>query len=155
MEPRTWVLAVFLLITLLSALAVLAAAVGWLPGAAPELIKWGIPAVLGEIVATVLVFFKGQWAQSLRINIVFQGTEASDLILDGKNCRYTVFDLAGDTVREGKLGPTLGHGGWQIELPFAVQSQHSVSLTLRSHDNRNWHVRPFLPLVQTQVARPE
>jgi hypothetical protein len=143
---------VFLLITLLTAIAVLAAAVGWLPHAAPQLVTWGIPGLLAEIVATVVVFFKGQWAQNLRVNIAFDGADASEVILDVANCCYEVHDTAGELVQSGKVGPSLGPGGWQIELPEILQENHFVILSLRSDDGRAWEVRPFLPFVHKQTA---
>jgi hypothetical protein len=152
--PRSWVLAVFLLITFLSAVAVLAAAIGWLPHVTPQLVSWGIPAVLGEIVVTVIVFFRGQWAQKLRINIAFEGANASDVILDVSNCSYEVHDTAGELVQKGKVGPSLGPGGWQIELSASVQENHFVILSLHSQDGRDWQVRPFLPFVHKQTAYP-
>jgi hypothetical protein len=57
MEPRILVLIAFVVITVLTALAVLAAAVGWFPAADPKLIAWGIPTVLGEIAAKKKSFY--------------------------------------------------------------------------------------------------
>ena len=58
MNPRVASLYSFLAITVLTALAVLAAAVGWLPSAQPDLVKWGLPVVLAEIVATVVAYVR-------------------------------------------------------------------------------------------------
>ena len=152
MDARTIVLMAFVFITVITALAVLAAAVGWLPGHEPRLVSWGIPAVLGEIVLTVVVFFKGQWAQAIRINVVFERTDAADIDLDRSNCRFAIYDASGKVVKEDNVGPSIGPGGWQVQLPGVVQEDHSVRLELQSEDGQTWNVRPFRPFVQTQTA---
>ena len=68
MNTRTITLLAFLAITVLTAVAVLAAAVGWLPNAKPQLVSWGIPAVLGEIVVTVILYVKSPPAQTIKVN---------------------------------------------------------------------------------------
>ena len=152
MEARTIVLVAFVFVTVLTAVAVLAAAVGWLPGHAPQLITWGFPAVLGEIIGTVVIFFKGQWAQSININIRFEGHEESDVEIEGSGCTYAVYSSGGQEVRRGTAGHSFGPGGWQVRLPGSVQADQSISLTLRSVNGDTWTVRPFLPLVQSQTA---
>jgi hypothetical protein len=161
MAPRVWVLTVFLLLMLLTGVAVLGAAVGWLRHAAPQLVTWGLPSFLGEILASVIVVFKLQWTQKetvsrprankLRVNIAFDGFDTADVVLDGANCSYEVYDET-EVVQKGKVAPSLGPGGWQIVLPANLPESHSVKLLLRSQDGRSWQVRPFLAFVHKQTA---
>ena len=109
MQPRILVLIAFVIITVLSALAVLAAAVGWLPNADEKLVSWGIPAVLGEIVATMVMFFKGQWESQMIKNITFDEVDPADIDLDGPNCRYTIVDSSGRELNSGNVAPSFGH----------------------------------------------
>lgn len=82
MNPRTAALFAFLGITILTAVAVLVAAVGWLPNADPKLVSWGIPAVLGEIVATVILYAKSPPAHTIRINLASEGDALAELDLN-------------------------------------------------------------------------
>jgi hypothetical protein len=152
MEPRMIVLIAFVSITVLTALAVLGAAVGWLPQADPKLISWGIPTVLGEIVATMVMFFKAQWGSRIVVNLTFDGLDPADIDLDTPNCSYTIVDSSGRELSHGSVAPNFGHGGWQIKLPVTVSPDQSVSLTLKTQTGERWQVRPFLPLVHTQAA---
>lgn len=152
MEPRVIVLFVFVAVTLLTALAVLAAAVGWFPDADPKLVSWGIPAVLGEIVATMVMFFKGQWSGQVTVNLVFDGVDSFDIDFETSACTYSVIDSSGKEVSNGNIAPILGHGGWQIVLPINVNPDNSISLSLNTQAGEKWLIRPFLPLVHTHSA---
>ncbi len=152
MEPRILVLIAFVVITVLTALAVLAAAVGWFPAADPKLIAWGIPTVLGEIAATMIMFFKGQWSSQVTINLIFENIDSFDIDFDNPGCTYTVIDSSGREVSRGNIVPILGHGGWQIKLPINVNPDNSISLSLATQSGEKWQIRPFLPLVHTQNA---
>jgi len=152
MEPRILVLIAFVVITILTALAVLASAVGWFPDADPKLVAWGIPTVLGEIVATMIMFFKGQWSSQVTINLGFGDIDSFDIDFDNPKCTYTVIDSSGREVNTGNIAPILGHGGWQIKLPINVNPDNSISLSLVTQAGEKWQIRPFLPLVHTQLA---
>lgn len=152
MEPRIIVLIAFVVITILTALAVLASAIGWFPDASPKLVTWGIPGVLGEIVLTMIMFFKGQWSNKklVTINLSFDGIDSFDIDFDISKCTYTVIESSGHEVNTGNIAPILGHGGWQIKLPTNVDPDNSVSLSLVTVAGEKWKIRPFLPLVHTQ-----
>jgi len=150
MNPRTTALLAFLAITVLTALAVLAAAVGWLPSADPKLVSWGIPAVLGEIVATVVVYLKTP-AHIIRVNLEFQGATPTGIDLDGAGT-YRVLDNSGKERTYGKVVPILGPGGYQVTLPAALEPTDSISLSFSERGGDAWGVRPFLPYVHTQSA---
>lgn len=152
MEPRVIVLFAFIAVTLLTALAVLGAALGFFPMASEQLISWGIPAVLGEIAVTVVMFFQTQWSSQVVVNLNFDGVDPFDIDFDNPKCSYTVIDSSGREVNSGCVVPVLGHGGWQIKLPVSVNADNSISLTLVSHKGEKWQIRPFLPLVHTQNA---
>jgi hypothetical protein len=137
---------------MLSALAVLAAAVGWLPNADPTLISWGIPTVLGEIIATMVMFFKSQWSGQITVNLVFDGVDSFDIDFETSSCTYSVIDSRGKEVSTGTIAPILGHGGWQIVLPINVNPDNSISLSLVTQAGERWLIRPFLPMVHTQSA---
>lgn len=145
-NPRTIALFVFLGVTVLTALAVLAAAVGWLPNANARLVSWGIPAVLGEIVATIVVYVKSP-AQMIRVNLMFP--TQPDL---GPNASYLVLDSAGKERKKGTVVPILGPGGYQVTVPAAVEPTDSIALSFSEQSGDVWDVRPFLPYVQTQPA---
>jgi hypothetical protein len=151
MGPRIWVLVAFLIITVLTALAVLGAAVGYFPEANERLVTWGMPVVLGEIVATVVIFFRTQWTSQIKINLIFENAEPNDVRLDSSNCRYDIYE-DGRKVRSGNLTPNFGVGGWQIELPADLRPEQVVYLELQALTGETWEVRPFLPFVHTRSA---
>jgi len=132
MEPRIIVLLSFVFITVLTALAVLAAAVGWLPQASEKLTSWGIPAVLCEIVLTVVMYFRTQWGQQIRINVKFGDLDPADVTLDSKHCTYLIKDAGGKEIQRGQLGPTFGLGGWQVQLPNGVSGDQSAKNGVKS-----------------------
>ena len=150
MNPRTIALLTFLAITLLTALAVLAAAVGWLPRADPKLISWGIPAVLGEIVATVVVYLKSP-AHTIRVNLEFKGATPTGIDLSDAG-KYSVLDNSGKERTNGRVVPILGPGGYQVTLPAALEPTDSIVLSFTERGGHEWGVRPFLPYVHTQFA---
>ena len=152
MSPRVWVLVAFLLITVLTALAVLGAALGFFPEANERLVTWGMPVVLGEIVATVVIFFRTQWTTQIKINLTFEDAEPNDIRLDSSNCRYEIREGEGRIVRSGNLTPNFGVGGWQIELPPDLRPDQVVYLQLQALTGETWEVRPFLPFVHTRSA---
>jgi hypothetical protein len=152
MEPRILVLFSFVIITFLTALAVLAAAIGLLPQASDKLVSWGIPAVLGEIVLTVIMYFRAGLKQQIRINVSFDGQEPADVNLDDATCTYKIKDLDGKQIKKGSLGATFGHGGWQVQLPTYVSTDQSVALSFQFKSGDIWEVRTFKPLLLTQKA---
>ena len=152
MEPRILVLFSFVFVTVLTALAVLAAAVGWLPQASDKLVSWGIPAVIGQIVGTVIMYFRAELKQKIRINVAFDGQEPADVNLDDAICLYKIKDVDGKAIKEGSLGPTFGQGGWQVQLPTYVSSDQSVALSFQTKAGDVWVVRTFKPLLLTQKA---
>lgn len=151
MNPRHLALLAFLAITVATAIAVLIAAIGWLPHADPKLVAWGIPAVLGEIVATVILYVKAPPSHTIRINLAFEAEEAAGIDLD-TSATYMVLDNSGREKIRGTVVPILGPGGYQVTLPSAVDAEDSVSLSFQEREGAVWDVRPFLPYVQTQPA---
>jgi hypothetical protein len=148
MEPRVIVLLAFVFITVLTALAVLGAAIGLFPSASESLITWGIPVVLGEIVVSVVLFFRTQWVQRIKVNLDFDGAEPDSF--DPLACTYAIMDSTGKEIEKDAIAPILGHGGWQVQLPKDVRPEHSVSLSLKTQNGEEWAIRPFRPDVQTQ-----
>jgi hypothetical protein len=65
LEPRVVVLYVFVFITLLTAIAVIGAAIGLFPGAVPKLVSWGLPILGGEIIMTVALILRQEWGQRI------------------------------------------------------------------------------------------
>ena len=151
MNTRTITLLAFLAITVLTAVAVLAAAVGWLPKANPQLVSWGIPAVLGEIVVTVILYVKSPPAQAIKVNLAFQGVPASKVDLSDSGT-YTILDMSGKERLSGTVVPILGPGGYQVTLPVALHPTDSVAMSFTEREGQSWAVRPFLPHVHTQAA---
>ena len=155
MHPRTITLFAFLAIFVLTAMAVLAAAVGWLPGADPKLVTWGIPALLGEIAAAVLVYFKSP--TEIRVNLIFPENDATDVDLSNSGA-FVVLDNSGRERQRGSIVPILGPGGYQVTLPASLDPKDSIALSFTERDSKEeWGVRPFLPYVQarTVVRAPE
>lgn len=148
MNPRTTALMAFLGVTVLTALAVLAAAVGWLPGADPKLVSWGIPTVLGEIVATVVIYLKTP-THSVRVNLMFPEAPLMEVDL-GHSGTYLVYDKSGKEKKSGSVVPVLGPGGYQVTLPLVLDPMDSVTLAFTEREGGQWGVRPFLPYVQSQ-----
>jgi hypothetical protein len=144
MNPRTIALLAFVGITVLTAVAVLGAAVGWLPNADPRLVSWGIPAVLGEIAATVVIYLRTP-AHTIRVNL--KAPPEVELVNSGT---YTIFDNSGKQRKSGTVMPIFGPGGYQITLPEALGPTESVTLSFQEREGDTWEVRPFLPYVQTQ-----
>jgi hypothetical protein len=148
MEPRFIVLLAFVSITVLTALAVLGAAIGFFPDASESLITWGIPVVLGEIVVSVVLYFRTQWVQRIKINLDFEDAEPDSF--DPSACTYAILDSAGKEIENDTIAPILGYGGWQVQLPKDVRPEHSVSLSLKARNGEEWTIRPFRPDVLTQ-----
>ena len=90
MEAKNIVLYALVVVTILTALAVLIAALGWVSNPDPKLVSWGIPTVLGEIVAAVLIFFKGEWGSQVSVNLAFDDTDYLDLEFVSSDCHYKV-----------------------------------------------------------------
>jgi len=149
MGQRIIVLSAFVLITVLTALAVLGAAIGLFPGANEKLITWGIPTVLGEIVASVVLFFKTQWIpQEIKINLEFDGNDPINF--NGPKCTYAILDHRGKEVGNDSVGLNHGPGGWQVQLAQPTLPDHSVSVSLTTENGEIWAIRPFRPDVHTQ-----
>ena len=152
MEPRVVALLSFVCITVLTALAVLGAALGFFPNANEQLVTWGLPAVLGEIVVTVVLYLRSSDGHRIKINVAFEGIDPNEVELTADNCRYEIRDLTGRQIRHGSVAPDFGPGGWQIELPVDVMTDQTVSLTFELSDGQTWNVRPFRPYIHTKTG---
>lgn len=152
MEIKHIVLYAFLGITTLTAVAVLVAALKLFGVNAPELVTWGMPAVLGGVASSVFVVFRGEWGSKVDVNMAFNDADFLDLDFEPSKCRYKVHDWSGKEIDEGNVHPILGQGGWAVKIPVVVTSDQSLSLELVSSNGDQWVVRPFLPLVHTKQA---
>ena len=152
MDVKNVALLGFLFVTMVTAFAVIASAVGVLPNVDPQFVKWGIPTVLGGIVGTVVLFLRVQLTHAFRFFIEFEGANVGDVILDVSKCTYTLNDASGALVKNGNIGPTtLGHQ-WQVEFPISIQPDQSLTLTLPTEAGDTWTVRAFKPSMQTRPA---
>jgi hypothetical protein len=151
MHLRTTALLVFVVITLLTALAVLGAAVGWLPDADDRLLKWGIPAVLGEIVGTTVLYVRAPMTRALLVNLDFSRATKKAVNLAGTGT-YIIRDSSGKTKRKGTVVPIHVDGGWKVQLPGSMAANDSVTLTFTTLEGDRWEVWPFLPYVLTKEA---
>jgi hypothetical protein len=144
----------FLGVTVLTAIVVLAANIGVFGEAVrtSDFAKWGIGAVIAEIVGATVAALK--WSLSpfdIRVNLDFSPKDSLDVDLDVDKCTYEVRE-EGKIIEKGKIDLALAHGGWQCTLPSTVRPKHVVGLNLTERSGQKWEVRPFYPLAITQKA---
>jgi len=164
MDIRKSFLAVFLGITALTAILVLAASIGSFGESVrnSEFSKWGISVVLAEIVIATVAAFKTTFRGSemiLTANIRFEG-EQKNIPLDVDNCEYIIREdgrkIGGDKLQllEGRsIGNESSGIVWQCRLPSLMKSNQAIELILKETNGRQWNVVPFSPFPCTRLAR--
>lgn len=144
----------FLGITALTAVVVLLANIGVFGEAVrtSEFAKWGITAVIAEIVTATVAAFKW-WLPSFdaKISLDFSPQNPFDIDLDQDNCTYELRE-AGKIIETGKIDLALSHANWQCALPSSVKPKQVVKLNLAERNGKKWEVRPFYPFDITQKA---
>lgn len=154
LETRVVVLLSFVSITVITSLAVIAAAIGWLPGARDDFIRWGMTVVLTEIVGTVILFIRQDWGNRLKLNIDFKNNlDPTDISI--VSCEYKITDRLNPTkTKKGRLEPIRASysGYWQVDLPSITNTSYSISLTFKDRNGDNWEIESFIPNVITKKA---
>jgi len=154
MKDRTILLLAFLGVTVVTAIGVLGANIGIFGEAVrtSEFAKWGLGAVIAEIVAATLAAFKWSFTPfDIKVNLDFSPKDPIDVDLNVDKCNYEVRE-EGKIVEKGKMDLALAHGGWQSNLPSTIKPKHVVRLYLTERSGKKWEVRPFYPLAITQKA---
>jgi hypothetical protein len=154
MKERMMFLIAFLGITILTAVIVLSANIGLFGEAVrtSDFSKWGIGAVLAEIVGATVIAFKWSFTTTVvKVNLRFENESSSGVDLDFDKCMFTIRE-SGNIVSTGKLDLVfgLGEGGWQCTLPSTVTSNQSVQLDFVERNGQVWWVKPFAPFLISQ-----
>lgn len=147
-------LVAFLAVTVVTAIIVLSANIGVFGEAVrtSEFAKWGLGAVIVEIVGATVAAFK--WSLSpfdIMVNLDFSPTNPFDVDLDVDKCTYEVRE-GGKIVETGKMDLALSRGGWQSNLPSSVKPKQVVKLELVEKNGKKWEVKHFYPFTATQKA---
>lgn len=154
MRERLILLIAFLAVTVFTAVIVLLANIGAFGEAVrtSDFSKWGIGAVLVEIVGATVAAFKWSFLPvNIQVNLDFSPKMPVDVNLDVDNCTYEVREQ-GKIVATGKMDLALGQGGWQCNLPATVRLNSIIRLNLIERNGQKWEVQPFYPLAITQRA---
>jgi hypothetical protein len=164
MNQKTSFLVVFLGITALTAIVILAAVIGLFgePVRNSDFSKWGIGAVLAEITIATVAVFKTTFKDSdmiLTANIKFEG-EKKIIQLDVDNCEYIIREdgrkIGGDKLQLQEGGSVNDENSgivWQCRLPSLVKPNQAIELILKDTNGREWKVIPFSPFSCTRLAR--
>ena len=156
MKERIVFLIAFLAVTVLTAVVVLLANIGIFGDSVrtSDFSKWGIGAVLAEIVGATIVAFK--WTVNpgnIQVNLDFSPKVPIDVDLDVDNCTYEIRE-EGKITATGKIDLSFAQGGWQCTLPAVatLNSFRIIRLNLTERSGQKWEVKPFYPLSITQKA---
>jgi len=152
MRERMIFLIAFLGITILTAVIVLFANIGFFGEdvRTSDFSKWGIGAVLAEVVGATVIAFKGSFAPTVvKVNLEFENEPSSGVDIDVDKCTFTIRE-SGNIVSTGKLDLVFGFGGWQCTLPSTVTSNQSVQLDFIERNGHTWWVKPFVPNLISQ-----
>lgn len=144
----------FIAITFITAIIVLLANIGIFGEEVRkgDFAKWGMGAVLGEIVMVMIIFFKQSFVPTtkIKINLEFP-KDAIDVDLDRQNCFYEM-EKNGKTVR-GKITPMLTQG-WQVALPPEIQaSDDEIRLILQERDGTKWEAWFYANVIKADVTK--
>jgi len=140
----------FMAITLITALVVLLANIGFFGETIreSEFAKWGVGVVLAGIISAVVAVFKFEFLKEksekkMIVNVKFP-TEDVDLNVD--KCILEIRDKKGN--KKSRKNPNLTFssqsGYWSFQLA-EVDDTDSVSLELVDDKEKIWKVRPFVP----------
>ena len=155
MKERIILLTAFLAVTVLTAVVVLFANIGFFGEAVrtSDFSKWGIGAVLAEVVGATIAVFKFSFIPiQIKVNLDFPDS-VPDVNLDLDKCEYEIRE-GGNVSSSGKLAIAEGEaGGWQCTLPPTVTSNQIVKLNLVEMNGKKWETNPFYPYVKTQQVK--
>ena len=111
--------------------------------------KWGIGAVLAEIVAVTILAFKQSINLTARLKVNLKFPDPPNQIdLDSSKSTFEIKKQG--KIVTGNLTPVLGVGGWQVTLPSDVGTEDLVRLFFEDTQGQKWEVRWFYPYVTTQ-----
>ena len=132
-------LVVFVLITALTAVAVLLANLGIFGSEVrqSDFAKWGIGGVLGEIVLATVAAFKWEFFSSKNMLIIFElKSLASETNLIG--CSYEITDVKGQRVDKGevRIARDRTHGHWKCFLPLPSNMKYEHTTTMKIEDDQ-------------------
>lgn len=163
---RTFLFFAFAGVTIITAAIVLLANVGYFGETVRtgDFAKWGLGAVLVEIVGATVAAYRWNIITPKRIKIVFefklQGIEtpidSSDIHLE--ECPYEVLDAAsGEAVDKGKAIPfremgSIGSGAWQCFIKAEkITENHVVRMIIRARGRQEMSIA-FPPLTKTELV---
>ena len=144
----------FIAITFITAIIVLLANIGIFGEEVRkgDFAKWGMGAVLGEIVIVTIAFFKQSFllTTKIKINLEFS-RDAIDIDLDQQNCFFET-KIDGKELK-GKIIPVLDQG-WQVILPPEIQSgDNEVRLMLQERDGTKWGTWFYPNVLRVDVTK--
>jgi len=143
----------FIAITFITAVLVLLANIGIFGEGVRngEFAKWGMGAVLGEIVIVIIAFFKQSFVPTTKIKINLEfSKDAIDVDLDQENCFFET-QKDGKQLRE-KIIPVLGQG-WQVTLPPEIQSNdNEMRFLLQERDGTKWESWFYPNVLRVEVT---
>lgn len=143
-ELRFVFIATFMIITVITAIVVLLANIGTfgtdvMQG---ELAKWGIGAVLGEIVIATVAAFKWEVLSSKNMLIIFD--LKSPLISGAKldSCSYEITDEKNNVIDKGevRIARDSLSGYWKcfIPLPSNMKYEHTTTIKIKDNNGKEY-----------------
>jgi hypothetical protein len=151
---RDLILVILVFLVVVTAFAVLAANLGWIPHPSPNFATWGLASVLAEIMA--LFVFVSKWT--------FRERKPSVILVAPRNppglqflditqidwVQQECFVRCGPVKKQVSVVPDLVGSAFRVLLPDGLMEKLKdddlVELELVDAKGNHWHVRPFLPL---------
>ena len=150
-KDKRYLVVVFIVITFITAFALVLANLGLFGEAIREsdFAKWGMGAVLGEIVLATLALFKFEFLKEKKEKkmIVHVTFPTKDVDLNVDKCILKIRDKKGHYKPNTTPNLTFNKvsGSWSFQLPEVVAEEDSVSLELEDDNGKMWKTYPFPP----------
>ena len=112
-----------------------------------DLAKWGIGAVLGEIVVSTVAAFKWEVLSSKNMCVMFDlKSSAAGANLVG--CSYEIMDEKNNCIGMGKVkiarDPTHGQLKCFIPIPSSMKYEHMTTMKLKDDGGKEYTVNDFI-----------
>ncbi len=146
----------FVAITVLTAVIVLLANIGFFGSEVrqSDFAKWGIGAVLGEIVIATITAFKWEVVSPINMPIILDIKKTSSLYgvnLEHAECSYEINDTNGERVAGGekiKITKDRQSGYWKffVPLPSNMKNEYVTTITLKDDKGKPYEMNDYILL---------
>ena len=141
-SEKRYLIIAFILITVFTALAVVLANIGILGETVrgSEFAKWGMGAVLGEIVISTVALFKFEFLSQTEFWFNLEFPDSSVNFSEKKNGTYEIISNK-ETIDSGDVLLVFEQGGWIWKLPVKITPDYTIIMNLVDDNKKVWTVK--------------